>query len=213
VLYDGPGLAALHRDCPTTQWRLCPFLADFPTNSDDFLWTHDSPLNQAGGPKLVSSEADAIIRAAIYADPIGELHAALANTLTQLTQFASGDGLTPWPAEVTPWVTRYFPAREQAAYAAARQQQGTLAVPPVLARIHQIVALAGIVACALLLPGAWRDRPPCAGLVLAVLLVLPLSAAITGALSGPHDRYQARIMWLPPFVAAVAFAAMRRHPS
>jgi hypothetical protein len=45
-----------------------------------------------------------------------------------------------------------------------------------------------------------------------VLLVLPLSAAITGGLSAPHDRYQARIMWLPPFIAAVSFAALRRRP-
>jgi hypothetical protein len=213
VLYDGPGLAALHRDCPTTHWHLCPFLADFPTNSDDFLWTLDSPLNRAGGAKLVSTEADAIIAAAIRTDPIGEFHAALTNTLTQLTQFASGDGFNPWPAQVSPWIARYFPAREQAAYAAARQQQGTFSVPPPLARIHQIVALAGVMACVLLLPGAWRRRSPCAGLLLAVLLVLPLSAAITGALSGPHDRYQARIMWLPPFAAAIAFAASRRQPS
>jgi hypothetical protein len=211
VLYDGPGMAALHRDCPATHWRLCPFLADFPTNSDDFLWTRDSPVNRAGGPKLVSTEADAIIGAAIRAAPIAELHAALTNTLTQLTVFASGDGLNPWPTQVSPWIARYFPAREQAAYAAARQQQGTLSVPAPLARIHQIVAVTGVVACALLLPGAFRRRTPCAGLLLTVLVVLPLSAAITGGLSAPHDRYQARVMWLPPFAATVAFAARRRQ--
>jgi hypothetical protein len=210
VLYDGPGMVALHRDCPTTHWRLCPFLADFPPTSDEFLWTHDSPLNRAGGPKLVSTEADAIIADALRADPIGELHAALTNTLTQLADFASGDGLNPWPAEVSPWIGRYFPAREQAAYAAARQQQGTLSVPASLALIHQIVALTGVLACALLLPGAFRRRSPSAGLLIAVLVVLPLSAAITGGLSAPHDRYQARIMWLPPFAAGVGFAARRR---
>jgi hypothetical protein len=211
VLYDGPGMATLRRDCPTMHWPLCPFLQDFPPTSDEFLWTRDSPLNRAGGPKLVSTEADAIISAAIRTDPIGELHAALANTLTQLTQFASGDGLNPWPAEVSPWIARYFPAREQAAYAAARQQQGTLSVPAPLARIHQTVGLTGVIACALLLPGAFRRRTPCAGFLLTVLLVLPLSAAITGGLSAPHDRYQARIMWLPPFAAAIAFAARPRQ--
>jgi hypothetical protein len=213
VLYDGPGMAALRHDCPATNWLLCPYLNDFPPTSDDFLWTHDSPLNRAGGPKIVSTEATAIIEAAIRADPLGEIRAGLANTLTQLTDFASGDGLNPWPAEVSPWIERYFPAREQSAYASARQQTGTLTVPPTLARVHQIVALIGIIACAFLLPGAFRARTPCAGFLLAVLLVLPLSAAITGGLSAPHDRYQARIMWLPPFIAVVSFAALRRRSS
>ena len=30
--------------------------------------------------------------------------------------------------------------------------------------------------------------------------LLLMNAAITGALSMPHDRYQSRIMWLPPLV-------------
>jgi hypothetical protein len=212
VIYDGPGMTVLRRDCPTTHWRLCPFRDSFPPNSDDFLWTPDSPLNRAGGPKSVSrDEAGAIINAALLADPMGEITAGLANTVEQLSSFDSGDGLNPWPAQVSPWIDRYFPPREQATYAAARQQDGTLSVPPLLIRIHMIVALAGVIACLLLLPVAFRRRSACAGFLLAVLLVLPLSAAITGGLSAPHDRYQARIMWLPPFMAVVSLAALRRR--
>jgi hypothetical protein len=211
VTYDGPGMAVLRHDCPAVHWRLCPFLDDFPPLSDDFLWTHDSPLNRAGGPKIVSRDAGGIIQAAVLADPVGEARAALANTLEQMTGFASGDGLNPWPAQVSPTIERYFPAREQAAYASARQQARGLSVPPLLSSIHMFVALTGVAACVLLLPIAFLRRATCAGFLLAVLLALPLSAAITGALSGPHDRYQARIMWLPPFVAAVSFAALRRR--
>jgi hypothetical protein len=211
VIYDGPGMAVLRRDCPAANWRLCPFLDSFPPLSDDFLWTHDSPLNRAGGPKIISTDAGLIIQAALLADPVGEARATLANTLAQMTSFASGDGLNPWPTEVSPSIEHYFPAREQAAYASARQQTGSLSVPPLLARIHTIVALTGVVACALLLPVAFRRRATCAGFLFAVLLALPLGAAITGGLSGPHDRYQARIMWLPPFIAVLSFAALRRR--
>jgi hypothetical protein len=49
------------------------------------------------------------------------------------------------------------------------------------------------------------------GYLIAALVILPLSAAITGALSAPHDRYQSRIMWLPPFVAAICAASARRR--
>ena len=42
------------------------------------------------------------------------------------------------------------------------------------------------------------------------LLALPVSAAVTGALSGPHDRYQARVVWLPALVLLLAVARDRR---
>ncbi len=212
VIYDGPGMAALRTGCPATHWRLCPFLAAFPATSDEFLWTDASPLNLAGGPKAVSADADAIIRAALYANPGAALRAALANAGEQLSRFASGDGLQPWPAQVSPWIARDFPAREAAAYADARQQAGRLAVPPFLAHLHIAVALGGVAACVVLLPIALIRREPAAGLLLAVLVALPLSAAITGALSAPHDRYQSRIVWLAPFAAAVTLAALLRRP-
>jgi hypothetical protein len=213
VIYDGPGMAILRRDCPATNWRLCPFLDSFPATSDDFLWNEDSPLARAGGPKLVSGDAGAIIAAALFADPVSEARAALGNTLEQLNRFASGDGLDPWPVQVSPAIERDFPARERAAYASARQQTGSLSVPSLLAQIHRIVALTGVAACVVLLPVAFKRRAACTGFLAVVLLTLPVGAAITGSLSAPHDRYQARIMWLPPFIAAVSFASLRRRPA
>ncbi len=225
VIYDGPGLTALQHDCQTRHWRLCPFRDSLPPTSDDFLWSADSPLNQAGGPKAVSADADAIISAALRSDPAAEARAALANTLQQLGRFASGDGLTPWAAQVTPWIERDFPTREAASYAAARQQAGILAVPDALQTLHTVVTATGVIACLLLLPFALKQpyqadcssqpesglarRAACAGFLLAVLLALPISAAITGSLSAPHERYQSRIIWLPAFVAMVSAAALR----
>ena len=217
VIYDGPGMTALRRDCPSAGWRpkwgLCPFLDSFPPTSDDFLWAPDNPVNRAGGAKAVSRDANAIILAAIVADPLGEARAALSNTLEQLNRFASGDGLNPWPDQVSPWIERDFPPREAAAYAAARQQAGSLMVPQSLAGLHWALALAGVAGCLLLLPVAIIRRAPCAGFLLAVLIALPVSAAITGSLSAPHERYQSRIMWLPPFIAVVSLAALRRPPT
>jgi hypothetical protein len=211
VIYDGPGMAVLRRDCPAAGWLLCPFLGGFPPTSDEFLWTQNSPLLRAGGPKAVSQDADAIIRAALIADPAGEVSATLANTLEQLSRFASGDGLNPWPEQVSHEIKHDFSTREGALYASARQQGGSLSVPPVLARLHLAVALAGVIGCMLLLPIALVRRAPCAGFLLVVLIALPVSAAITGGLSAPHDRYQSRIMWLPPFIAVVSLASLRQR--
>ena len=65
-------------------------------------------------------------------------------------------------------------------------------------------------ACLILLPIAVHRRGITTGFLAIALLTLPVSALITGGLSTPHDRYQARVMWLPPFVAALAFAAPGR---
>ena len=46
-----------------------------------------------------------------------------------------------------------------------------------------------------------------------VVLVLVINAGVCGALSGPVDRYQARLMWLVPMtavlIAALKWSALR----
>jgi hypothetical protein len=213
VIYDGPGMDVLRRDCPAVGWRLCGFLDRFPPTSDEFLWRSDSPVVLAGGHKAVSAEADAIIAAALRAEPGREVRAVLRNGVEQLTRFASGDGLEAWPIEVTPWIERDFPPAEQARYAAGLQARGLLALPPWLATLHAIVAMVGSAACVGLLPLAIRRRHRTGKFLLVVLVALPASAVITGGLSTPHDRYQSRIMWLPPFVAVLSAAALFRRPA
>jgi hypothetical protein len=181
VIYDGPGMTVLRRDCPDRHWRLCPYLDRFPATSDEFLWAGSGPVMLAGGHKVISADADAIIREAVIAQPGRLLIATWDNSIHD------------------------FPDRERAAFHAARQQSGDLAVPPPLTIAHRIIALAGIAAAALLLPIAWRRRHVAAWYLAVALLALPLSAAITGGLSTPHDRYQSRIVWLP---AAMAFLAV-----
>jgi hypothetical protein len=211
VIGDGPGRTALWRNCPQTGWRLCDHVERLPLTSDEFLWRADSPVMLAGGHKAVSAEARPIILAALRAEPWAELRAAAANVAEQLARFRSGDGLGPWPAEVTPWIRRDFPPSEQASYDAARQQRGALVLPVWLAALHCGVALAGVAACLLLLPRAARRRDISAGFLVLALLALPVSAAITGGLSTPHDRYQARVMWLPGFVAVLALGVARQR--
>jgi len=203
VIYDGPGMRALLRECPRAHWRLCPYLGQFPPTADDFLWQPDSPINRAGGPKLVSAEANAIIANAIEAEPVAELGAVLGNAAQQLAQFATGDGLEAWPRTVTPWIVRDFPTSEAATYLASRQSNGGLLLPGWLLMLHRAVALIGVATCCGLLPVMLWRRHRFTGFLVLLLLALPINALITGGLSGPHDRYQSRIMWLPPLLAVL----------
>ena len=217
VIYDGPGMDALHRECPRAGWRLCAYADRLPANSDDFLWGEDSPVTAAGGAKRVSAEADAIIVAALTAEPGIELRAFLTNALQQLAHFSTGDGLEPWPGTVTPRIGRDFPNSEFATYAAARQTQGALIVPAWMQVLHIAVAVISVVVCGAALPVALRRRNIAAGFAAAVLLALLGNAAITGGLSATRDRYQSRIMWLPAVVAILSTtsllaAAARKSP-
>jgi hypothetical protein len=218
VIYDGPGMRALTRGCPQQHWRLCPYLDTFPPTADLFLWRSDGPLAQAGGAKLVSTEANAILTAALLAEPVTELNAVLRNGLRQLARFDTGDGLTAWPDTVTPWIHRDFPRWDAATYDAARQTRARLALPDWLITLHRVAAIGGVLLCIVLLPLAWTPlawtplawswRPPLAGFLVLVLLAVPLNALITGGLSGPHDRYQSRVMWLPTLLAALAIPTL-----
>ncbi len=210
VIYDGPGMVVLRRDCPHAGWRLCAFIDQFPPTSDEFLWDKEGPLVKAGGARLVSTEADGIIAAAVRAEPGTELRAFLDNALHQLTRFASGDGLGPWPATVAPKIERDFPHFETIAYDAARQTEGTLAVPTWMQALHKVVAILGVIGCCAALPIALRRRHVAAGFAAAALLAMLGNAAVTGGLSAPHDRYQSRIMWLPPLTALLATVSLSR---
>ena len=208
IIYDGPGMRVLQRDCPHMHWRLCPYLDAFPANADLFLWQPDSPLIRAGGAKLESTEANAIMARALMAEPGTELLAVLGNAAQQLGLFATGDGLEPWPQTVTPWIRRDFPGFEVDTYLAARQTNGGKLLPDWLGTLHRVVALLGVALYAALLPVTLLRRQRVGGFLALALLVLPINALITGGLSGPHDRYQSRVMWLPPLLAALAIVAL-----
>jgi hypothetical protein len=212
VLYDGPGMRVLARDCPRAGWRLCDYVGMFPPTADEFLWRADSPMYRAGGAKLISMEADSIIAAAVRAEPLHELDAILENGARQLTRFSTGDGLQPWPVSVTPWIERDFPPFELAEYEQARQTEGRKIMPDWMPAVHAAVGITGLIVCLTLLPTALRRRQPIAGFVVAMLLALLGNALITGGLSGPHDRYQSRLMWLPALIGVLALPPVAMRP-
>jgi hypothetical protein len=135
------------------------------------------------------------------------------NTSAQLGMAGAGDTLvaTHLAAAVRPRIAETFPSRETALYDAALQPRGRLsaAVAPFLLP-HGPVLLAG---AALALLAWWRamrrNDLRRLGLVVGVLVGVTANAFATGALSKPHQRYEARILWLMPVVAALALLPRR----
>ncbi len=216
VIYDGPGLAVARAQCPAVAWRLCGVLDRMPGWHNGFLWNDDSPLQDAlGGAEAWAPEARAVVLATLRERPAEVVLAALGNTLQQLGLFGVGDGLEPWPPPhgPQPLVARFFP-QEVTALANSRQQQGLLLedsrrlIPLHLATV--LLSFGGLLGLLVL---RWQRLPgPTVALAVMVVAATLGNAAIAGALSGPAGRYQARIIWLLPFVSGALVAGLRLVP-
>ena len=207
---DGPGRAYVDEACPAAGWRICAWRGRLPADSDEFLWHPNGPVWADGfGPIRYAPEAAKLVPAIIAAHPGAVLQAAVANTLRQLGLVRVGDALGAQHLDVAllPRLELYFPAREAAAYRASLQAaDGLAAMAAPFAPLHLAALLAGVAGN---LWVAATRRGPVQGLAVLVLAGLLANAAATGALSGPHDRYQARIAWLVVLPPLLAYAARR----
>ena len=221
---DGPGRAYLDHACPDPGLRLCAWQGRLSADSDEFLWHPQGPLwANSFGPTRFAPEAARLVPAIIAAYPLDTLRAAAANTLRQLLLVQVGDTLIPDHLDVAvlPRLRPYLPPAEIARYQAALQPRGLFrdAAAPFLA-VHAVLLAAGTAGSVAVMLRCWRTRRALAGLAAVVLTALLANAFATGALSGPHDRYQARLAWLV-LLAPLAYAArldtsagdMRTRPS
>ena len=89
----------------------------------------------------------------------------------------------------------------------SRQLRGQID-KPLVRRVTSAAALAGLLLLLPMLAAAIRRRDRVVlSLLGAILFALIANAAMTGALSDVHDRYQSRLVWLAPF--AILWIAIR----
>lgn len=211
-LFDGRlAQPVLARRCATEQLLLCATasLVDDPRSAkpgQDWLWDPRSalPMLSARAPSRIRAEETLLINDTLRDRPGAVVILALRGWAEQLTLAQPGQ-LPPYPARyrVTQEIATYLPG-EAGAYRASRQQQGTLR--GLLAVPYVPIASAILLLAPLLLWRTLRSRQfALAGLTGTVVTAVIANAAITGALSGPDDRYQARIVWLLPLLAIVAW--------
>ena len=140
--------------------------------------------------------------------PAWQAEAALAATAQQLVHVATGEGTIGWLPHTYAIIERYLPAQAKA-MRAARQQHWDINFAAIN-RVHVPVALGSMLALLAIIGHAfWRRRLDDVTLLAAtVSLALLGNAFICGVISGPHDRYGARMVWIATF--AVLIAAARR---
>jgi hypothetical protein len=209
LLQDGIVKRLLDETCPASGYDLCPYKDRLPADANDYLWRYDSPFWKFGGFEGTAEEAREIIGESLKRYPWMHAETAIDNTLRQLVEIETGDGVEPLNDVPVPDIQRWMPD-QLPAYYAARQQSGIdfrwiNAVQVPLGAVS-LAVLAAILAHALR-RRIWNER-----LFLPAFLLIALlgNAFICGALSNPHDRYQSRLMWPASFAAVLLGVGIMR---
>ena len=207
-LANGPAKAFLHANCPG--FLLCAHLDRIGTDSDRILWNADSPLWAEGDERVMAPEASRILAGTIRTYPREVALHALSDTARQLVMLRIGDSLIAddLDKKVLNNLQKHLP-HEAGAFSAAREINGRLDILPLVNALILLTMAAAVLALPVLLWQAGDRRLVAA--VLLVLLALVGNAAICGATSGPHHRYQARIAWLLPLMAGLCLVARSSH--
>ena len=207
MLQDGIVARYLNDHCPTMKLKLCPYRNELPATADAFLWGN-SMFNTLGRFKGLNDEMGFIALHSLAEYPAWQAKAAFVATAQQLVHVASGEGTTNWLGHTYGIIERYLPAQIKP-MRAARQQHRDLDFTAIN-RVHVPVALGSMLALLGIVGHAFRRRRLDDVTLLAATISLALlgNAFICGVISGPHDRYGARLVWIATF--AVLIAAVRR---
>lgn len=214
---DGPATDVIRTRCPEAGWYLCAFADRLPMDANDFLWAPDSPVNRDAegrarflGGALLSPEAGEIVAITLREHPLAVAAAILRNTAAQMATAGIGDtlGNDHLPTALRPRILEGFPVREVAAFDASRQARGTLR--EALAWLAPLHAAALLAAAPLILVALWlQGGATRIWIAVAVVVAIVANAAATGGLSGVFPRYQARVAWLLPVMAAMLLLRRR----
>ncbi|HEY0302133.1 MAG TPA: hypothetical protein VGC36_12390, partial [Rhizomicrobium sp.] len=203
LMEDGLIKPVLDADCPHANYAICRYKDRLPTRADTWLWMEKvSPFHKLGGFKKREKEAAHLVGESLKRYPLENAVVALENTLLQFVWFQTGDGIVPQT-----WVlNREFKIaipQQLSDYDRANQQEGEIWFVPVNI-VHVPVAALSLAGLYLIFRRVRARRDWRSGVLPAfVLIALVGNAFVCGVFSGPHGRYQSRIMWLPVFAVAL----------
>ncbi|MBI3678652.1 MAG: hypothetical protein HY243_18735 [Proteobacteria bacterium] len=205
MLQDGLVKRFLAEECPDPQYKLCKFRNELPKNADAYLWETHSVFTKLGRFEGSEVESDRVVNEILKRYPFAVTVAVFKNAAVQFGYFLTGDGIEPQEWVLNAEFERFIP-HQMRAYTSARQQRADFHFLP-LNIVHVSVAILSQLALGWLLLVDIRRRDWRALILPAfVFVALMGNALICGALSGPHGRYQSRLIWLPTFVLALTVA-------
>jgi len=203
MMQDGIVASYLRAHCPDARLKLCPYRDQLPATADAFLWGN-SMFDTLGRFKGLDDEMGFIVLHSLAEYPAWQAEAALAATAEQLTEVATGEGTNGWIPHTYGIIEHYIPA-QLAPMRAAHQQHWDINFRAINF-IHVPVALGSMLSMIAIGAAAMRRRQLDDLTLLAATVGLALlgNAFVCGVISGPHDRYGARMVWIATLVVLIA---------
>lgn len=200
---DGPALWHLETHCDDYNYAVCELWADeIPSNLGELLWSSNSLLKKATDEQMdrIRSEEFIILWRSFIEYPLDQAWSFAGNAVRQTVMIGMGD--ISWGRVVEDANGRF--ARDGSRPHAAFDLRTI--------EVAQSALVLGSIG--LIFLWGFRDRLRVGDHERALLLVavvgLAANAAIFGGLSAPVDRYQARVIWIVPLLAALFWLSRRQ---
>lgn len=230
VIADGPGQAYIRERCDASTFATCRYATDDYGDHNDFLWGGAGAVHSfIAAPRDVQyamqDEQFQFVLHAVGAYPVQQFQASLSNAWLQFFLVGVPEpnfGAYPMVqdaraqqtsiVQATPDIARCIESPD----ACARADTFNLMWQRLIEFANVALALALVAMLGLWLARRRLDNTNLSRLdgLLALLclatLALLINAAVCGALSGPHNRYQARLVWIAPLVLAAIMPHARQ---
>lgn len=207
LIADGPGMEYLRAECPSAGFLLCQYRARLPHHSDSFLWSSTPAVGVFSVIPYreryrLAAEERAFVIAVIAHDPL----AAVQSSARSIGQQYATAGLSEfnYPKDQRDFFVTKLPVP------VVRDLRQTLAwreAMPIdyLAVLIWPTLLIGLaLSVGLLANPAMRRFGPYFAVLMGGWLI---NIAVCGAVSTPHDRYNARALWVVQLTTALIIAA------
>jgi len=210
LLEDGTALSYLEKTCPQQGFAVCANLDELssfrPRTELSGYFLFGGPVDRLGGLRAEESEASAVVAGTLSAYPLAQFRAAVDNGWRQLSGFRTGEGLCTY-AETEFWSTTIYNIFGPVVYdhyLKSKQIRDILSHRfEFINYIHATVLFASsLVLVGFVVLGGRRKQPRAFFIAVFVIVFVFGNAVTLGVLSGPNDRYQSRVIWLVPLLAA-----------
>lgn len=209
MLQDGIVKRYLDDHCPDPTLQLCAYKDQLPDDADVWFWG-EGLFDKLGRFTGLGKEMEQIALRSLVDYPGMQIKSALVATAKQLVDVHSGEGVLTSIWHSYAIIERFTPQLVPA-MRAARQQNGGISFTGIN-RLHYPIALLSMALLPAILLLAWRKRiaAEIGDLAACVTLALLANAFVCGALSNPHSRYGARMVWIAVLVVILALARLAR---
>jgi hypothetical protein len=216
---DGLGRRYLQSHCGETNWEICRYQNHLSGNSKDFLWKSSGVWMSAtaDSQKRIARQNLPLAIAILRTYPMEQFEQSAGDFWNQLMSFdleASERHLV-----IENRIGKTLP-RLQSQFLESRQAHDQLP-RYFFSSIDYCVVIGSMLGIATLLPWLWRCRPVrILGLGFVIISALVLNALLTSERFMLENRFQSRVIWLVPLLAAMCAlswhasrsAAVSRHP-